>query len=63
MRPDLGPKMYIAYGHGKDLDKGTTVLHLDVSDAVNCMVHVGIPKNCEAAYEQGQLSPFLSRNN
>ncbi|XP_058801148.1 lysine-specific demethylase 3A-like isoform X2 [Phymastichus coffea] len=42
VRPDLGPKMYIAYGSSIHPDKGTTNLHLDVSDAVNVMVYVGI---------------------
>lgn len=37
--------MYIAYGSANCLHKGTTNLHLDVSDAVNVMVYVGTPKN------------------
>ncbi|ALC47088.1 JHDM2, partial [Drosophila busckii] len=41
--PDLGPKMYNAYGSALHPDKGTTNLHLDISDAVNIMVYVGIP--------------------
>jgi len=45
VKPDLGPKMYIAYGSGKHLDKGTTNLHLDISDAVNVLVHVGEVKD------------------
>ncbi|XP_039607731.1 lysine-specific demethylase 3A-like isoform X2 [Polypterus senegalus] len=46
VRPDLGPKMYNAYGLITDEDRkyGTTNLHLDVSDAANIMVYVGIPK-------------------
>uniref|UniRef100_A0A8C6LYM9 Lysine-specific demethylase n=1 Tax=Nothobranchius furzeri TaxID=105023 RepID=A0A8C6LYM9_NOTFU len=46
VRPDLGPKMYNAYGltSADDRKVGTTNLHLDVSDAVNVMVFVGIPK-------------------
>ncbi|OXU20831.1 hypothetical protein TSAR_013383, partial [Trichomalopsis sarcophagae] len=44
-RPDLGPKMYNAYGSALFPDKGTTNLHLDVSDAVNVMVYVGISKD------------------
>ncbi|XP_053538058.1 lysine-specific demethylase 3B isoform X1 [Ictalurus punctatus] len=46
VRPDLGPKMYNAYGliSTEDRKVGTTNLHLDVSDAVNVMVYVGIPK-------------------
>ncbi|KAI8421607.1 hypothetical protein MSG28_009618, partial [Choristoneura fumiferana] len=39
VRPDLGPKMYTAYGGAG----GTTNLHLDVSDAVNVMVHASAP--------------------
>ncbi|ODM94392.1 Lysine-specific demethylase 3A [Orchesella cincta] len=44
-KPDLGPKMYIAYGSGLHLDKGTTNLHLDISDAVNVVVYVGVIKD------------------
>ncbi|XP_078079630.1 lysine-specific demethylase 3A-like [Mustelus asterias] len=45
VRPDLGPKMYNAYGllSAEDRKVGTTNLHLDVSDAANVMVYVGIP--------------------
>ena len=42
--PDLGPKMYTAYGLASDL-KGTTNLHLDMSDAVNVMVYVATLKS------------------
>lgn len=45
VRPDLGPKMYTAYGSALYPKKGTTNLHLDISDAVNVMVYVGIPKD------------------
>ncbi|KAJ8684049.1 hypothetical protein QAD02_019841 [Eretmocerus hayati] len=45
IKPDLGPKMYNAYGSALYPDKGTTNLHLDVSDAVNVMVYVGISKD------------------
>lgn len=44
-KPDLGPKMYIAYGSATHATKGTTNLHLDMSDAVNVMVYVSIPKD------------------
>ena len=44
VRPDLGPKMYSAYGTALLNTKGTTNLHLDMSDAVNVMVYVGFPK-------------------
>uniref|UniRef100_A0A8C5MUA2 Lysine-specific demethylase n=1 Tax=Leptobrachium leishanense TaxID=445787 RepID=A0A8C5MUA2_9ANUR len=52
VRPDLGPKMYNAYGliTAEDRRVGTTNLHLDVSDAVNVMVYVGIPVG-EFAYD------------
>lgn len=43
VRPDLGPKMYNAYGSAHHLQKGTTNLHLDISDAVNIMIYVGVP--------------------
>lgn len=45
VKPDLGPKMYNAYGSALHPTKGTTNLHLDISDAVNVMVYVGIPKD------------------
>ncbi|RUS84083.1 hypothetical protein EGW08_008122, partial [Elysia chlorotica] len=43
VRPDLGPKMYNAYGSSQFPKEGTTNLHLDISDAVNVMVYVGVP--------------------
>ena len=49
VRPDLGPKAYIAYGWVTELDelwtRGTTNLHVDISDAVNTLVYVGIPRD------------------
>lgn len=45
VKPDLGPKMYNAYGSAYHPNKGTTNLHLDISDAVNVMVYVGIPQD------------------
>ncbi len=44
--PDLGPKMYCAHGCLQP-GQGTTNLHLDVSDAANVMVYVGMPKDCD----------------
>ena len=43
--PDLGPKMYIAYGATARASEdvclfGTTSLHMDMADAVNLMVYV-----------------------
>ncbi|CAD6991782.1 unnamed protein product [Ceratitis capitata] len=46
--PDLGPKMYNAYGSALHPDKGTTNLHLDISDAVNIMVYVGVPQDADS---------------
>lgn len=45
VRPDLGPKMYIAYGNALYPETGTTNLHIDMSDACNVMVYVGLPKD------------------
>ncbi|KAI8384472.1 uncharacterized protein BYT42DRAFT_562644 [Radiomyces spectabilis] len=40
IRPDLGPKMFIAYGSvSGEKDVGTTNLHCDMSDAVNIMCY------------------------
>ncbi|XP_076470563.1 lysine-specific demethylase 3A-like isoform X2 [Babylonia areolata] len=45
VRPDLGPKMYNAFGSAKYPKEGTTNLHLDISDAVNVLVYVGVPSD------------------
>ncbi|XP_017478881.1 PREDICTED: lysine-specific demethylase 3A isoform X2 [Rhagoletis zephyria] len=49
--PDLGPKMYNAYGSALHPDKGTTNLHLDISDAVNIMVYVGVPQDADSKHQ------------
>ena len=53
VKPDLGPKMYNAYGSALHPRTGTTNLHLDVSDAVNMIVYVGIPSDDERQQEEG----------
>ncbi|KAK3723792.1 hypothetical protein QZH41_007105 [Actinostola sp. cb2023] len=45
VKPDLGPKMYNAYGSAAHPTEGTTNLHIDMSDAVNIMVYVGVPRD------------------
>ncbi|GFT05442.1 lysine-specific demethylase 3A [Nephila pilipes] len=42
VQPDLGPRMYNAYGISSSLGKGSTNLHLDVSDAVNVLAYVAV---------------------
>ena len=44
-KPELGPKMYIAYGSALYSNKGSTNLHIDMSDAVNMLVYVGFPSD------------------
>ncbi|KAF0560696.1 Clavaminate synthase-like protein [Gigaspora margarita] len=54
-RPDLGPKMYNAYGsEDSDGGNGTTNLHLDMTDAVNMMAYA---PNVENRLEHEQLKP------
>jgi len=44
--------MYIAYGFAPQVGDGTTNLHLDISDAVNLMVHAGVPKDVDMAEDR-----------
>ena len=57
VRPDLGPKMYVAYGSALNPGVGSTNLHLDMSDAVNIMTYVGIPTDdISNKHETGEIS-------
>lgn len=51
-RPDLGPKMYSAYCQSHPSKQGSTNLHLDVSDAINILVHVSRPTDSHLAPKQ-----------
>ncbi|KAL0378613.1 UNVERIFIED_CONTAM: Lysine-specific demethylase, partial [Sesamum radiatum] len=53
LKPDLGPKTYIAYGFAEELGRGDSVtkLHCDISDAVNILLHTA-----DVAPENRQLS-------
>ncbi|XP_066930509.1 lysine-specific demethylase 3A-like isoform X2 [Clytia hemisphaerica] len=50
--PDLGPKMYNAYGSASYPKAGTTNLHLDISDATNVIAYVGIPDDDEEHHQK-----------
>ncbi|KMZ58794.1 Lysine-specific demethylase 3B [Zostera marina] len=52
IRPDLGPKTYIAYGYHEELGRGDSVtkLHCDMSDAVNVLTHIA-----NVTYDESKL--------
>lgn len=56
VRPDLGPKMYNAYGSALHPLVGSTNLHLDVSDAVNLILYCGIPMDDVEDHEAGMCT-------
>ena len=54
--------MYNAYGSAMCPRVGSTNLHLDVSDAVNLIMYVGVPTDDAATHEQGNAvcwSPIM----
>ncbi|XP_077213058.1 lysine-specific demethylase JMJ27-like [Tasmannia lanceolata] len=53
LKPDLGPKTYIAYGTSQELGNGDSVtkLHYDLSDAVNVLMHTA-----EVVHDSEQVS-------
>lgn len=57
VRPDLGPKMYIAYGSASHPRHASTNLHLDISDAANIMCYVGVPK--DVPYEDSIKGKYI----
>jgi lysine-specific demethylase 3 len=53
--------MYIAYGSALYPSKGSTNLHIDMSDAVNCLVYVGLPIDCNRVDMEKEVYTEIDR--
>ncbi|KAG5672190.1 hypothetical protein PVAND_002340 [Polypedilum vanderplanki] len=66
LKPDLGPKIYSAYGNFEKTTvmRASTNLHLDISDAVNILAHVSRPEDYKLAnkqYDKEEISKVLEQ--